>query len=248
MLRRPGEDDGAELRRRVLEEYLPVWLENKPGADVSRIRTADWSFLPSAACYWFLAALDAGVVTVVEEPLLGFIAAGGGCIHPLGDRKTKLYREAFFTVAAAGYLVLRQAYAPGSVRFESPRAAGRPEARPWAFDLVVYADELQERVVLAGETKWPPREAEALLAGIERCAARGDHAEHGVGSERNYHRKYRGLLDHEPRLFWIVGAMDFADPDAPRSLFRVEQRAGGLVRLHRLDTWPRTVTDGLTDP
>jgi hypothetical protein len=231
-------DDCGEVQRRVLEEYLPIWLENKPGAVDSNIRAADWSFMTRLACQWFLAAVDSGVVTIRSDPLLGFTAAGGGCIHPFGDKRTKLYRETFFTVAAAGYLALGRGVPRKRVRFESPRAAGRPEALPWAFDLVVYADDQQERVELAGETKLPPREAETLLIGVEQCAARGDHPDHGSGKEQNHHRKYRGLLDHEPRMFWIVGEDTFVDPDRPDLLFRVEPGGGGVVRLHQLQEWP----------
>src|SRR4051812_33429433 len=143
----------GEVRRRVLDEYLPVWLHNKPGADVSGIRAADWSFLPPLACFWFLAALDCQVVKKVEHPVFGFTLEGGGCIHPFGDRRTRLYRETFLTVAAAGMLALQFHWPPERLRFESPRAVGHAKALPWAFDLVGYADAARTEVALAAETK-----------------------------------------------------------------------------------------------
>lgn len=89
-----------EVRRRVLEEYLPLWLDNKRGANVSLIEAADWSFLPPLACSWFLAALDCQIVRIDDDPLFAFTIEGGGRTHPFGDRKTRLHREAFLTVAA----------------------------------------------------------------------------------------------------------------------------------------------------
>lgn len=228
-----------EVRGRVVRDYLPIWLEWKPDADVSRIHAEDWSFLPPAACRWFLDALDAGVVTISQHRLLGFTVAGGGCIHPFGDQDTKLYREVFFTVAAAGMLALEFGWPNERLRFEPKRAAGKPTGLHWAFDLVAYADDGRRRVALACETKKSGAEAKSLLADVQQCCARGRHPDHGSGREQNHHRKYRGLVEHRPSHFWIIEPGTFSD--SPDLLFGVEVLDGDRVDLQRvLD--PRTFT------
>ena len=229
-------DYGArvELRRRVLDEYVPIWLRHKPDADVSRVRAADWSFLPPLACHWFLAALDRDVVTIDEAPPFAFTVAGGGRTGPFGDRETKLYREAFFTVAAAGMLVLKFGWERERLRFESPTSSAKAL---WAFDLLAYDED--GRVGLAVETKYRREEATALREGVEQCCARGDHAGHGSKAEANHHRKYVGLVEHGPRMFWIVEPGSFSD--TPDLVFAVEVADGGIVCLRRLGDgreWP----------
>lgn len=129
-------------------------------------------------------------------------------------------------------LALQFRWPPDRLRFESPRAEGHADGRLWSFDLVGYAEGEPTEVVLAAETKKIASEAVALWHGLESCCARGDHAEHGRTAELNYHWKYRGLVEHKPSVFWIVGPGAFSNEED--LLFGVRVADRGVVHLRRL--------------
>lgn len=219
------------VRDRVLREYLPAWCaaswQPQP-LDPSAFRPdQDWSFLTPGLAHWFLLAIDEGVVEASEGAFRRgtwseriFEQHGPKGVSP---RPTRLRRESFFEIAAVGMLAVRYRWPLERLRFQQ---------EGWSMDFLTCADAKWSDVVIAGEAKRLQREAVALGASLEVCAALGDHAD--CSQPRNHHKKYEGLLKFRPRIFWIVGPQAFAARD-PDLVFRVHVRSGGIVRLHRTE-------------
>jgi|SRR5579859_1866635 len=223
-------NEQRDVRERVLRCWLPAWCRApfRPAPlNPSAFMTTDWSFLTPGIAHWFLAAIDADVVEVTENAdfRLGNSASEGLFEHGPKDRTprpTKLRRESFLEIAATGMLALQFGWPKHRLRFQSPR---------WAFDLLAYSDDAWNRVAIAMEAKRLQKEAENLAASLQVCGMRGSHTEAECTQPKNHHRKYMGLLEHTPRILWIVG------PEAlsrtPDLVFRVRKGRGGLVHLHR---------------
>ena len=219
-----------EVRRRVLDEYLPAWCSSpsRPDPlDPTAFRAQDWLFLTPGLAYWFLVAMENGVKVEGGDFKLGDSWSEGIFEHGSTDtspRRTKLRRESFLEIAAVGMLVLRYGWPAKRLRFQSSG---------YAFDFLGYADDAWSEVVVAGEAKLSQEEAVALSESLKVCGTRGDHREEGCTQLRNHHRKYAGLLKHRPRILWIVGPNAFAaDPDL---VYRVDESGGGIVRLRHSD-------------
>jgi hypothetical protein len=220
------------VRARVLGEYLPDWCAapwQPERYDPAFFRPdQDWSFLTPGLAHWFLVAIDEGVVEVSEGDFWRnsssegiFEQHGPKAISP---RPIKLRRESFFEIAAVGMLAVRYGWPLERLSFLS---------KDWSLDFLAHADKARSKLVIAGEAKRLQRDAVALSASLKVCGARGDHEEADCTERRNHHRKYTGLLRYQPRILWIAGPDAFGpEPDL---VFRVEERRGGIVRLHRVD-------------
>jgi hypothetical protein len=224
------------VQRRALRKYLPIFESGQPNADTAGVRSADWSFLHPVACRWFLEALDEGVVATVNDRLFAFKISrnhptrpvrGQGIIRPFGDvRPTMIYREVFFTVAAAGMLAIKFKWPVERLRFEPPPSG--PRGLWWAFDLVAY--DRHGRVALACETKKTRTEADALLRDLKLwCSGSHPNRHRPPDPKDNHHRKFLGLLDHRPRTLWIIEPGAFFD--SSDRLFRVRVRDDEIVQL-----------------
>jgi hypothetical protein len=215
-----------EVRERVQTQYLPAWCAAQRAPVNSATFEPDWSFLTHGLAGWFLRAIDERVVAIENGwPMLPdsrrtylFESDRGG---------SRIYREGFLEVAAAGMLVLRFGWARQRLTFQSPRLRS---ARVWAFDLLAYAA-YDRQVVIAGEAKWRQRDAIDLVGALSSCGERGIHDEEGCRQRRSDHRKYVGLVEFRPHVLWIVGPDAFSgDPDL---VFSVDVQGDGIVRLIR---------------
>lgn len=229
--------NASELRRvreRVVREYLPTWCAShwRPHPlDPKAFVKPDWSFLTPGLAYWFLVAIDNGVVKVIQGDFSRGSSWSEGVFEQAGSkddspRGTKLRIESFFEIAAAGMLVLRYGWPVERLAFQ-PKGL--------ALDFLAYADDgwPDSEVVIAGEAKRLQRDALALSASLDVCVKRGPHEEADCTERQNHHRKYIGLLKFRPRILWIVGPEAFAaDPDL---VFGVEGTRSGIVRLRHTD-------------
>lgn len=205
-----------EVIARALGSYLPAWCARQaPQLDASRVKI-DWAFLTPEVAHWFVTAVDERVVDVSDgSPRLAdrrrtylFQRVGG---------TPYLEREGFLEVAAAGLLAERFGWHSEQMQFQSPRRG----KSLWAFDLLAYSDRAADEVAIAIEVKYKQSDAAKLAAGLEACCARGSHHEGDCDQDQNHHRKYQGLLDHRPRVLWIVGPAAFVDD--PRLVFVVRR-------------------------
>lgn len=220
-----------EVHRRVAKEYLPAWCAaNRRRVDSSSFRP-DWSFLTAGLAEWFLAALDAHVVTIQDGwPRLPASPRRAHLFQ--GDRGiATLNREGFVEVAAAGTLSIRYEWPPESMRFQSDQrgVGGLAESRHSAFDLLAYKDDNRHKVAIAVEAKWRPGDVRRLASALEACGERRSHSEDACNQSKVDHRKYVGLREHQPRILWIVGPESFAGTTG--LVFRVRVKADGMVRL-----------------
>ena len=233
-----------EFRRRVIEQYLPAWCASYPPPagpfdPLNFVVHDDWSFPTPGIARWFLTAIDEGVVEATEHGgfLLGeswpdgiFDRRGSKDLHPQ-DRPLALRRESILEVGAVGMLAHRYGWPAERLRFQ-----------PDPLDFCAYADDERLEMVIAGEAKQYQPEAEELAEDVKVCGALGTHDEAECwrlrdipkAKNRNHHRKYEGLVNLRPRIFWIVGPEAFARDD-PDLVFAVEQGSGGIVRLHRTE-------------
>jgi hypothetical protein len=217
-----------EVRDRVLAQYLSAWCtaRSRPAPlNPSAFIAPDWSFLTPGLARWFLAAIDEGVVNVTSDADFevggsyceGIVEHGRTNVVP---RPSKLRRESFVEIAAAGMLGLRYAWPSQRLRFQSPRLA---------FDLLAYADHSWTEVDIAAEAKRLQSDALALSASLKICGGLGMHSLDACTQPANHHRKYVELLELRPRILWIVGPDTFSE--GPDLVFRVELGRRGIVHL-----------------
>jgi hypothetical protein len=230
-----------DVRKRVLHQYLPKWCASpsRPHPlDPKGFFAQDWSFLTPGLAYWFLVAIDENVVDVNHGDFKlgaswseGIFEQGPKATSP---RRTKLRRESFLEIAAVGMLALRYGWPVKRLRFQSPG---------WAFDFLAYADDAWSEIAVAGEAKRLQKDAVALADSLKVCGMRGPHPEESCTQHRNHHRKYVGLLEHRPRILWIVGPDAFAAD--PELVYRVDEDSGANIRLRHMDARQLTFSGDL---
>jgi hypothetical protein len=229
-----------EFRKRVIEQYLPAWCASYPPPEgpydpLNFVVHNDWSFPTPGIAQWFLTAVDEGIVETAERGFTlggswadGIFARLGSSKIPPEDRRLTLRRESIIEVGAVGMLALRYGWPAERLRFQVPR-----------LDFGAYADDERSEVVIAGEAKQYQLEADELAEHVKVCGAIGAHDDAECwplrdipkDKNRNHHRKYEGLVELRPRIFWIVGPTAFTADD-PDLVFAVEQDSGGVVHLH----------------
>lgn len=213
-----------EVRRRVEDSYFPAWCAAQAvDVDVAAF-SPDWSFLSPGIAFWFLRAIDDGVLDLRN----GWPTLPDGRRTYLFERaggRPRVYREGFLEVAAAGMLARRFRWEPRRLTFQSPKA--ERGSRLWAFDLLAYTE--AREVAIAVEVKWRQADAVRLGRDLQTCGSRGAHSEGDCVLPVNHHRKYEGLIEHRPRLLWIVGPNAFIG--TPDLVYFTHPGHGGAVSL-----------------
>ena len=227
--------DVQQVQGRVVERNLPKWCAAR-GMDPSAFISPDWSFLTDGVARWFLDAVEREYVKAGERggftlngSKAGIFDHGSSHVEP---QPMKLYKEGLIEVAIVGALCGRSAWPAANLRFQSPRHASSPrykESKPWAFDVLAYDDPETKTAGLVAEAKTRQSDARALAEDLKACGARGKHLEADCQGKPNHHRKYQGLLEHRPRVIWIVGPESF--DDEPDLAFRLNEPGGGVINL-----------------
>jgi hypothetical protein len=196
-------DDLEVFRRRVKEEWLPVYCGD-PKKQYSLDGFKDASIrLDATDARDCMRAIDSGVVQHVAHGR--YRAFRGTATETLfwegsrtkAPRPTTLWLEPAITFAALARLHFDHAW-PVDLLGNQPSS--------WAFDLAAHECKDATRYRILGEVKKTVREAETLLAELQQASAKQDATE----IRPNSAQKWRGLLRARPPLMWIVGPAGYS--------------------------------------
>jgi hypothetical protein len=200
-----------EFRRRLVSDWLPSFCaaRAKKGFAPSGFRWETAARLTEFDARWFLAAVDAGIVT--EEG--GFFAA------PMSKAKEQLFSSGSKTESPRTFTLWTEPIitigALGRLHAEFAWPADRLgcQSSDWGLDLVCY--DRSDSFVVGVEVKKTKREVNALLVEMARYADDPDLPEPTKGPQRNAFRKVVSIRYNWPSLFWAVG------PEGYSQLFQV---------------------------
>lgn len=225
-------DPVAELQRRIFEEYAPAFSSDR---GLSRYSFEKAPSIHPRAARAFLRAVDSGAVQSLPGAHFQLPRSGtknGSKLFGHGKarvvpRRLTFSHETVIEVGAAGDLQHDYGWPLERLGFQSPHTSGA-----WAFDLCGY--DATGLTVLAVEAKAKQAEIDVMVRRIMACGMQGVHEEgHCAHGERgrnptNHHRKYQGLVDFRPSVFWALGP-------AGGRVFLVSFAQGGVVSLAESD-------------
>jgi hypothetical protein len=213
---------------RFLEEWLPKYCGPRLGRTPDGFRRETLSRLTEHDAYWFLRALEDGVVVEADgffrAPRSGareqLISTGSKTASP---RPLTLWLEPIVTVGALGRL-------HGEFGWPADRMGMQTDS--YAFDFVCY-DQTGASVEIAGEVKNSRADIDALLrlvSAFGREASLEIEPPSTRPQEHNAYKKVLGLRRDWPDLFWTIG------PGGDGTLNRVVRAPDSeIFELHPVD-------------
>ncbi len=220
----------SKFTKRLYTDWIPSFC-NVPRRNISAANFKDESIskLSDFDAYWFLKAIDSGLVTELD----GFFTA------PLSKAKEQIFWEGAkaevpqtFTLWIEPIITIG-ALARLNMEFSWPIEKLGMQSKTWAFDLVGYG-RTSEHEQLVCEVKKDPKEITALLKFMQlHCSNDPLEQEPADAKERNAYRKVAGVRRSWPTIFWALG------PRGEGEFFRI--RRDGESQCFYLDRTQQSV-------
>jgi hypothetical protein len=223
----------SSFTERLFGEWLPSFCDAPHRKDyrVEGFRAESLRPLTRFDAFWFLTAVDAGLVTESQGFLLApanrareqLFWSGSKAVAP---RSFTLWMEPIITIGALARLNKLHGWPAGQL--------GTQFGRSWAMDLVVF-DEALDRPIIVGEIKKSVAEVKKLLRLMSLYAAEDAMPTEPTRQiERNAYRKVTAIREAWPDVLWVVGpaghdhVLRIRRTEAARFVL-VEEGEGGLA-------------------
>ncbi|MFT5725926.1 MAG: hypothetical protein ACI8PB_000042 [Desulforhopalus sp.] len=187
---------------RLNKEWLPNFC-HAPHRNYSTdgFKEQSISKLNDYDAYWFLKAIDSGLVTEVDGFFTAPLSKAKEQIFWTGSKKENprpltLWVEPIITIGAVARL---------NMEFDWPIGKLGTQSKTWAFDLVGYGKTSTEEQLVC-EVKKATKEIEELMHFMRMyCNTPHLSSEPKNSKERNAYRKVQGIRRSWPLLFWALG-------------------------------------------
>ncbi len=194
-------DTMAIFRSRLYSDWLPSFCQAPHrNYSVAGFKDSSISKLHEFDAYWFLRAIDAGLVTEKDGFFIAPKSKAKEQIFWEGDKKRTprpitLWIEPIITIGALARLNQQYGWPIENLGMQSAT---------WAFDLVGYSNSNREHLVC--EVKKQSRELSRLLDFMNAYARQDPLKSEPVNAQaRNAYRKVQGIRLSWPTIFWALG-------------------------------------------